>query len=56
MEIYSGMIFSDVPSYKIMASKYITKLLENIKNKEEIGKLIEVIFNDSDDLPKIFSL
>lgn len=50
------MIFSEIPSYKIIGSKYLSKLLENVKNKEEIGKLIEVIYNDNDDLPKIFAL
>lgn len=56
MEIYSGMIFSEIPAYKIMASKYLAKLLDSIKNKEEVGKLLEVIYNDNDDLPKIFAL
>lgn len=56
MEIFSGMIFSDIPSYKIMASRYLPKLLDSIKNKEEIGKLLEVVYNDNDDLPKIFAL
>ena len=33
MEIYSGMIYSDISSYKIMGSKYLSKLLDNVKNK-----------------------
>ena len=39
-----------------MGSKYLTKLLESVKNKEEIGKFLEVIYNDNEDLPKIFAL
>lgn len=50
------MVFSDVPAYKIIGSKYLARLLESAKNKEEIGKLLEVIYSDNDDLPKIFAL
>lgn len=56
IEIYGSLIFSDVPAYRIIGTKYLPKLLENIKNKEEIGKLIEIVYNDIDDLPKIFAL
>ncbi len=34
LEIYSGMVYCDVPAFKIIASKYSAKLLENVKNKE----------------------
>jgi hypothetical protein len=50
------MVFSDVPSYKIIASKLMGPLLEKVKNKEEVGKMLEVIYNDNDDLAKIFAL
>ena len=50
------MVFSDVPTYKIIASKVMCSLLDKVKNKEEIGKILEVIYSDSDDLPKIFAM
>jgi hypothetical protein len=50
------MIFSEVPSYKIIASKLLGPLLEKVKNKEELGKMLEVVYSDNDDLPKIFAL
>ena len=34
----------------------MAKLLENVKGKEEIGKFLELVYNDTDDLPKIFAL
>lgn len=40
LEIYSGMVFGDNPSYKIIAAKNLCRLLENVKNKEELGKII----------------
>jgi len=39
-----------------MGSKSLSKILENVKNKSEIGKLIELIYNNNEDLPKIFAL
>lgn len=56
LEIYSGMVFGDNPSYKIIAARNLGRLLENVKNKEELGKIIEIIYGDNDDLPKIFAL
>ena len=50
------MIFSDVPAYKIIASKFLYQVLEKVKNKEEVGKMFEVIYSDNDDLPKIFAM
>jgi hypothetical protein len=50
------MIYSYIPSYKITASKFIPKLLNAVKNKEEVGKMLEVIFSDNEDLPKIYAL
>ena len=49
-------MFSDVPAYRIIGARYLPKLLESVKNKEEIGKLIEMVYNDADDLPKIYAL
>ena len=56
LEIYGGMIFSEQPAYRIIGARYLAKLLENLKNKEEVGKLLEMVYNDTDDLPKIFAL
>ena len=50
------MIFSDQPAYRIIGSRYVSKLLENVKTKEETGKFLELLYNDTDDLPKIFAL
>ena len=50
------MIFSDQPAYRIIGARYMAKLVENVKSKEEIGKFLELLYNDTDDLPKIFAL
>jgi hypothetical protein len=34
------MIFSDQAAYRIIGARYMAKLLENVKNKEEIGKFL----------------
>lgn len=56
IEIFSGLVFSDIAQYKIIASRHLLRLLDAVKNKEEIGKMIEVIYSDNDDLPKMYSL
>lgn len=56
LELYFTLINSEIPSYKIVGSKYLLPLLRNAKSKEEIGKMLETVFNDSEDLTKIFAL
>ena len=56
LEIYSGTVYSDVPAFKIIASKHLVKLLENVRNKEEISKMLEIIYSDNEDLAKMFAL
>jgi hypothetical protein len=34
------MVFSDVPAYKIIAAREMGALLEKVKNKEEVGKML----------------
>lgn len=47
---------SEVPAYRIIGSKYMKKLCEKSKNKDEILKMIELIYNDSEDLPKLYTI
>lgn len=50
------MVFSDLPAYKIIASRVMAPLLEKVKNKEEIGKMLDIIYSDNDDLSKIYAM
>lgn len=56
MELYYSFFYNDSPSHKILGSKYIQSLLKNCKSKEEIGKMLDIIYNENDDLVKIYAL
>jgi len=49
-------VFSENSSYRITASKYLKDLSQNARNKEEISKIVDVFFNDCEDLPKLFAI
>lgn len=38
---------------RIIAAKHLKKLTENAINKDEICKIIDIFFNDLEDLPKL---
>ena len=47
---------SDKPSYRIIAAKHLSKLCSRANNKEEIVKMMDIVFNDTEDLPKLLSI
>lgn len=53
LETYKSIVFSENPSFRIIAAKHLKKLTQNITNKEQICKIIDIFFNDSEDLPKL---
>ena len=56
VEQFSSLTAGDSPQYKIVCAKYLHEVLQGVKGKEEIGKLIDIIYNDGDDLAKIYGL
>ena len=56
MEIFNSFIFSENPAIRIIAVKYLKELSEKVKNDEEVIKIIELIFNDSEDLVKLMCI
>lgn len=47
-------MYSDNPSIRIIAAKHFKKLAEVVKNLEHIAKIAELIFNDAEDLVKLY--
>jgi|GWRWMinimDraft_6_1066014.scaffolds.fasta_scaffold262610_1 hypothetical protein len=52
MELYASLIVGDNPQHKIICAKYlhvniylIKELLKVIKTKEEIGKILDNLYN-----------
>ena len=41
---------------RIIAAKYLKDLTERVKNQDEIMKIVELIFNDSEDLVKLLCI
>ena len=56
MEIYNSFIFSENLTTRITAVKFLKSLSEKVKNWEEITKIVELIFNDSEDLVKLLCI
>jgi hypothetical protein len=54
--MFKGVVESENPSYRIIAAKYFKKLTENSVNKEEIYKIVDMFYNDSEDLPKLLTI
>lgn len=50
------MVFSEKASVRIVACKHLENLNKRIKNKEEIMKIVEIIYNDAEDLTKLLTL
>lgn len=42
--------------HKIICAKYLQDLLKAVKNKEEIGKILDNIYNEGDELAKIYGI
>lgn len=55
-EQFSTLISGDNLQYRIICGKYLYEVLQGIKCKEEAGKVIETIYNEGDDLAKIYGL
>jgi hypothetical protein len=56
MELYASLISGDVPQYKIICAKYLQDLLKVVKGKEEIGKILDSLYNEGDELAKIYGM
>lgn len=56
LELYSGLISSDNAQHKIIGAKYLQDLLKAVRAREEIGKLLDVVYNEGDDLSKIHGM
>ena len=56
LEIYKTLIFSEVPAFRIIGAKHLSKLCTRANNKEEILKMVDLIYNDSEDLPKLLTI
>lgn len=56
LETYKGIVFSENPSFRIIAARYFRNLVENSVNKDEICKIIDIFYNDAEDLPKLLTI
>lgn len=56
LELFASLIAGDAPQHKIICAKYLQDLLKVVKAKEEIGKLLDNLYNEGDDLAKIFAM
>jgi hypothetical protein len=56
IELYTPLHNSDIPQLKIMASKYLTEIVRNLKGREDVSKILESIYSDGDELSKIYAL
>ena len=50
------MTTGDNMQHKIICAKYIQELLKVVKVKEEIGKILDNIYNEADELAKIYAI
>ncbi len=63
MEMYTPLFSSENPQVRIIGAKYLQvcfilwkPIAKNLKSKDEIGKLLELVYSDGGELEKIFAL